>query len=287
VSAVKQAAAVTSFDATATAVALLASAAVAAAVPIFGWAVAGSLAAAAGVAYGVAAAASALAYDPPEPDRDYREPVEVVPLAGAQWPDGLTPPDDLADLRALLEGAAQIFALENARTLVRARLMGARMFDDAAALAVQHQGYLALEERMTKRIRKLERLLPRIERLLESHQALNREAMAPWLEALAAGAIPPSLHEIMAKAEIEPARISQLSALMVSRSLVEFVKGNGLSFRPLVAALRQLVEAIGREKEAVLAGETYLPKPQNREVIATGQWDSEAEAWRRPNRSCC
>jgi hypothetical protein len=255
----------------------------AAAVPFVGWVTSAGLFAAAGVAYGVAAAAAA---DPPAPDPNFREPVSVVPLQGAQWPNELTTPEQLEAVRSLLETAARILALENARTLTRARLMSARLFCDDAAADQQRQGYLKIEEEMVEAADQLERILPEVQKQVEASGFFDPEKMTVWLDALAQGGFTPAMHETMIKAGLDAPKINQLAALIVHRPFVEFVKETGLSLEPFVVDLQQFVQEIRKERETVLAGETYIPMPRRSEVIAGEYASPGPEARLRPRRSC-
>ena len=208
-----------------------------------------------GSRHGVAAAAAAAATDPPAPEPNYREPVTVVPLPGTRWPHELTTPEQLEALRSLLETAARIFALENARTLTRARLMSARIFGDGGAADQQWRGYLKIEREMIEAADELERILPEVEKQIEASGFFDPEKMSAWLDALAQEGFSAAMYETMSKAGLDATQINQLAALKVHRPLIEFVKVAGLLVKPFVVNLQQFVQEIQKERETVLAGE--------------------------------
>jgi hypothetical protein len=142
----------------------LAVAAAAALASVVFAATAPALLVAAGTAYVAAEVAHRGAEDPPNPDPHYQDPVEVAPLRLAQWPSELTN-EALVALRSLLETASHLLALEEARTLSRARLMGAELANNAEALETQRDGYLRLER--LKRRKSLDRFCPMLSEQLK------------------------------------------------------------------------------------------------------------------------
>jgi hypothetical protein len=282
----KMRAAATAMAAATAAVAFLATAAAMAAGIITAVGAAGFLAAA-GVAYSTAAAAATVAYDPPSPDPNYREPVSIASVKPIQQPDRPATTKELEALLSLLETAAWVLALESARTLTRARLMGARVFGDDAAVELHRQGYLKIERKMAEAADKLGRLLPEAQKQAEASGFFDRDRLSAWLDALAQAGFSQPMFELMKKAGLDDSQISRLAALITHRAFIELAKAIGLAVKPLVVHLQHLVEEVRKERETVLAGETYVPAPRQPETAFEEEVYPDPEARLRPKPRCC
>lgn len=281
----KRMAAVTALTSTISAL-VLAIAAAAALAGIITAPAAVALFAAAGISYGIAAAAGAIAKDPPAPDLQYCDPVDVVPLPLPRWPT-VGSSDSLTALWSLLKAASHLLALENARTVSRARLLGARLAGDEAALEKQREGYLKIEREMIETADRLGKILPDVQKEVDNDPRLDPKNVEPWLNALTQSGFSEAMQRAMREAKLEVTEINSLAALLRYPDLVELVRVNGLSLVPFVVSLQRLVQAVQSEREMVLAGETYV------HVSGRGKWLPEeaaddVEARLRPcrQRSC-
>ena len=258
VSDAKRVAGVAAFAAAATALYLAAGAAAAAAT-LVGVVVAGALFAAASFAYGVAATAGGIAKDPPAPDPAFRDPVAVEPLPLPEWPAFDSPvPQSINSLRRMLETAAHLLALENARTITRARLMGSALFGDQEAQERQRQRYLEIEREMVETAAKLAQILPELERAMDSDPLFDPKKAAVWADAMVGTGLPSPMVRAMAEAELSPDQINELAVLATYEWLLELVKERRLSLVPLGESLQRFVQEVRGQREAVLAGETYV-----------------------------
>jgi hypothetical protein len=245
---------------------ILAAAAAALAISVVGAPGAATLFAAAAVSYGVAAAAGAIAKDPPRPDPHYQEVVQVIPLPLPEWPN-MPATDSLTALRKLLDAASHLLALENGRTLTRARLMGARLAGDEASVESQRDGYLRLEREMINVTEKLQQILPNVQQAVEEDSRFDPSQLERSVDALSQGGLSEAMHKAMADAKLGSTDIHDLATLSRFPRIAELARGNGLFLVPFVVSLQRLVAAVRGEREMVLAGETYVHVPNRSKRI--------------------
>lgn len=243
---------------------------------------------AAGVAYGIAAAAGEIAKDPPFPDPNFRQPVIVQPLTLPAWPSEPSPVR-MEAMRKLFEAAAQILALENARSVTRSRMLGARLFGDSSALELQRTGYSRIDREMQEAAARLDRILPDVQAEVEANAHLDPEKLAAEFDRLARCGLPREIYDGVLKAGLQPELARDFCAMSADDTLIELSKANGLFLIPLVGSLKRFVRAIQDEREAVLAGEDACVRPPDQEEDEEEfpQAGEEPRPGPRPRRRCC
>jgi hypothetical protein len=236
--------------------------------------------------YGVAAFNGEIAKDPPAPDLRFREPVDVVPLPLPRWSaEGSTAPFHATT--SLLETAAHLAALERARTVRRARMLGARLAGDEAALKQHQDAYLKIEQWMIETSGKLGDILPAVQEEADKEPRLHPENVEPLLRGLAREGLPEAMRRAMSEGEVSLAEINSLSALVRDREIVDLACANGLFLTPFVVSLQRFVQEVQGDREMVLAGETYV-HVSGRDHQSSEETVPDVEATLRPSsrRSC-
>jgi hypothetical protein len=236
--------------------------------------------------YGVAAFNGEIAKDPPTPDLRFRELVDVVPLPLPRW----SAEDSTASFHAttsLLETAAHLAALEKARTVSRARMLGACLAGDEAALKQHQDGYLQIEQRMIETSGKLRDILPAVQEEVDKEPRLHPENVEPLLRGLAREGLPEATRRAMSEGGVNLAEINSLSALVRDREIVELACANGLFLTPFVVSLQRFVQEVQGDREMVLAGETYV-HVSGRDNQSSEETAPDVEATLRPSsrRAC-
>ncbi len=135
----------------------LVAAGVAALLSIFDAAMAPALFEAAGVLYAAAELAYHAALDPPVPDPEYRQGVEIPP------PVDVDISGDLPKTRQFVATLRYIVDLENTRLRVPGRLMAARYFSDAPFTALHEQVYQTILAQIYQNVARLKALAPAVE----------------------------------------------------------------------------------------------------------------------------
>ena len=234
-----------------------------AAVPFVGWGVAAGW-------YAVASAFGAIAKDPPAPDMHFRDAVDVVAVS---LPLALL--DDVQSSHsatsALLQIAARLCGLENARTVVRARLLGARLAGDHDGLVFQQQEYRRVETEMVEAAAMLATMLPEVQAETDQDSQLSPQAVEPALRGLQSSGLPASVRSAMFAGGISHGDINGLSSLLCDADVTGLAAENGLFLAPFVLAVHQFVDETLTERDAIFAGEEYV-------AISNVEWDAPSSA---------
>lgn len=235
--------------------------------------------------YGVAVFNGEIAKDPPDPDSRFREPVDVIPLPLPRWSADASTRSFRATT-CLLETAAHLAALEKARTVSRARMLGARLEGDGAALKLQQGGYLEIERRMTEASAKLGEILPAVQKEVDGEPRLDPKNFEPLLRELAREGLPEKSRKAMLKGGVRLAEINALSTLVRDHEVVELARANGLFLVPFVLSLQLFVLEVQDDRERILGGETYVQAP-GRDGRGLEVDVPDLEAVLRPRRAWC
>ncbi len=246
------------------------------------WLAAGLVATAAGL-YATASSFAYLANDPPEPDPSYREPVAVADIPRFNW-EAANGAMGLQALRRFMEAAARIIALENARTLTRARMISARIFREPQFIELHQRGYLRIEQEMEERASEMHQLLPEVRAEISHIDGLDADAFVAMLDRMSATGLSTDLYNQLAKAQVSSDVARDLAALLRDPDLAEFARENGITLAPLAAGVSRFVRAVRAEREAILAGEDACSPPGETRFGS----DDETERSDRPRkRRCC
>lgn len=216
---------------------------------IFGWPIAAGW-------YGVAAGMGAIAKDPPAPDLAFNEEVEPEELKLAPWPDNSKEP--FLEMLKLLELAAELIQLENGRTRVRAKLMGARIAGDHVAVRRQTSTYHAFESRMAEIASDLEKILPLVRIEIEADKKLIPDLLRPSLDAMFDHGLSSAAKAELVRHEFADEYVRGLEVVSNDRDSIDLARNNGKSLTPFVVSLVRFVDEIRGEQALVLAGEHYV-----------------------------
>lgn len=250
------------------------------------WTLVGGIAfgAAAAAAYAAAYAAAEKAYDPPEPDmRRFREPVEVKRPKLPEWPREQRV-SELRAFRDLIERTLRVLALEDARTVTRARLMGARLGEDDESARMQERVYLELVNEMKDVVAPLEDIAERARQELEQHPAFEPDDWFAEIGTFAEVGFPPELETQLRKLGASGRALTGLRKAAESARLAELLEVNGLSLVQIASALQRVVRQIELRSENILAGEEYVAPPEGRTRLVIAQMN---EAATRAGRAKC
>ena len=231
---------------------------------VIGLPVAIKLFAAAAVFYGIASASGEIAKDPPEPDPNFKEPVTVTPLPLAKWPAQPSAPA-MEALSKLLDAAARIFALENARTVTRSRMLSAGVFGDERALELHRLGYGRIEHEMKAAASELDVLLPDVQAEVDANEHIDLKMIAAELDRWAASGSQVEMYDAFVRAGLAPDLARELTRLPVDDGFAALVKANGLFLIPFVGSLKRFVKAVESERAAVMSGEDACLRPPHRD----------------------
>jgi hypothetical protein len=235
---------------------------------MFTWPIAGGW-------YGVAHFNGEIAKDPPKPECNPDE-VEVTELP---LPRGL---DEEArrfpETVALLRAAARLAALENARTVSRSRMMGARLTGEGETLRRQQDGYARIEREMSELSARLGEILRGVQREVEEEPRLHRENLEPLLRGLAREGLSEEMRRGLEEAGLSTAEVNGLAATLRDREFIELASANGLFLASFVGSLQDFVQEVRGDREAVLAGEEYVhvAERERRRQVEEPEADLEA-----------
>jgi hypothetical protein len=223
-----------------------------------------------------------IAKDPPAPDLRFHEPVEIVPLRLSHWPEegGAA---SFNNIKSMLETAAHLAALENARTVTRARLLGARLAGDETGVEKQRDGYMEIEQAMIAMAGKLGEMLHAVQKEVDEEPQFHPKNFEPLLRGLSRMGLPEQTRRAMSEAGADLGEINGLSALLRDPEVVELACANGLFLLSFVTSLQLFVREVQGEREIVHAGETYVPVPGRHKSLPEQTVD-DLEATLRPYR---
>jgi hypothetical protein len=154
------------------AAAYVAAAAIAALVPFVGWATAGSLLAAAGYAYLAATMFGAATIDPPEPDMNYQEKVQIVPV---ELPKKLTESSEFPQLAYMLKLVGTLIQANTALDKIQGKRMGAAKAGDEQSLKMQTSSYEDVQNQMASYAKALSDSIPKVTAEFESKEFLTKD----------------------------------------------------------------------------------------------------------------
>lgn len=242
------------------------------------------LGAAAAATYAAAGSAAAKAYDPPEPDANFRERVEPERPELAEWPREKGLPE-LRAYRELIERTMRLLALEDARTVTRARLMGARLAGDDDSAHMQEQAYMELVDEMKEIAAPLEDIALRARQELEQHPAFESDWLAEN-DTFSDAGYPPELEVELRRLGASGRTLHGLRTAAGSATLAELLEVNGLSLVQIASALQLVVREVESRSESVLAGEEYVAPPEGHTRLAIAKLEEMATQTGRGKRCC-
>jgi hypothetical protein len=241
--------------------------------------------------YGVATAMGLIAKDPPAPDLAFQDDVEPELPPMPPWTDGVK--KAFPATLELLDLAAELAALENGRTKVRAKLMGARLASDRAGVQRQTGAYHAFEGRMSEIAAQLERTVPSVRDEVEAEKKFHPALLRPALDAMAELGLSGAARTALEQQDLADELVHGLALTCASRDAVALARDNGMSLVPFVVSLVRFVDEVRREQPRVLAGErhVHVEADTNRSFARVAQ-EQAYDAHETPLRSdrrrgCC
>lgn len=224
--------------------------------------------------YGVAAAMGAIAKDPPAPDLKVDEEVVPRPIPLPRWND-----DSVSTYKwtiALVEHSAKLAGLENARTGIRAKLLGARLTMNQAAERRQLGAYENLERQIAECARDIETSLQRVRDEIVGMDELQPSAVQLALEAMLDQGLSSDALQVLRRLELEAPMIAGVARSCANHEAVSLAYENGFSLAPFVASLTGFAREILAESETIYRGEIYVAVEASEE-IAPGNEDQSDE----------
>lgn len=205
------------------------------------------------IGWKIAATAFAkIAKDPPDPDFDVSNKVShdaiAMPVFDLELPATIK----------LIQDIALLAGLEEARTQIRAKLIGARIIDDENALNFQKRAYVEVEEAMVALGEGLTQHLEAVERELQNDERFEPERLARLLSSVAHGGLPENFQQAFDRREFGSDELFELQALTRDADFRSLVTDNGPSLLPLIQALQGFVGEISLQRDEVMAGEEYV-----------------------------
>lgn len=208
--------------------ALLVSAGIAALIPVVGWATAGPLLAASGVALTAAQGLGAIALDPPEPDLNYEEKVKVPHLDISK---ALKKYSEFPKLGTMLELVATLIRFDEALSRIERKRMGATLDGNKRAVKRQTLDYENMQKHMIELTKTLSQTKSSIKAEFRSKKFLTKDNIRKQFYSWQQNGIPDEIRKAALKAGITGENLSSILKCMESHAnileqITEISSGN-------------------------------------------------------------
>lgn len=219
----------------------------------------------AAAAYGAATAAGYVAKDPPEPDYRFDDDVKV---AKRNFPAEASSGELLA-FNATIEfyySIQQIFDLENARTLVRAKLMGARQKSNESAMAKLQHSYDSIVNEMQQLAEIVLSLPAKVRIELERDARLSIEVIRSGLNDMLENGLSQNRFRELIHDDDSRDLVRGLERACTDPNITEIVKANGFIIQPLAESMFLFVEEVVNQGDEIRNGEAFISMEKSHEV---------------------
>jgi hypothetical protein len=242
----------------------------------------------AAIPYAVAAAAGYVAKDPPEPDFNFDDDVKVV----QRKLPAVLKSGELTVLVATFEfyqTMLRVFDLENARTLVRAKLIGARHKGNDNAIAKQQRAYDAFVENMQSLAKDVLSLTAKVRAELEGDERLSLKAISAGAEDMLENGLSSNQLRELHQDDDSRKLILGLGRACADPRLIEIIKVNGFLVQPLAESVFFFVEEVVKQGDEIRQGEAYVVMEKSHHVSLSSDASDDVDIPppKRRTVNCC